>query len=141
MLFASAQTTSKLDEYVGFGLDLIQEMTDHGATHKSFDSFVICYNLTQEHASSRTGQVILQTLQQNTFRNAWFSCIAFNKSLVLGCPPSDLLEFTKREAGGNGKFECFLENINGALSAEFTNRWVKHGEEACAVTEKTKRAI
>ena len=79
----------RFDEIIGYGRDLIEEMTDHGATHKSFEAFVLCYNRTQECESRRKGLVghaRFQSMHAHTVRNAWFACSAFDKSLELGCP-------------------------------------------------------
>ena len=127
------------DEFIGYGRDLIEEMTDHGATHKSFEAFVLCYNRTQESESRRKGLIghaRFQSMHHHTFRNAWFACTALDKSFELGRPPFNVLLFTKRESGGHGAFEGFLEEINGPLSQAFTTRWVKHSTELCGVGHK-----
>jgi len=124
------------DELIGYGRDLIGEMTDHGATHKSFEAFVLCYNRTQAAEGRRKGLIghaRFQSMHHHTFRNAWFACTAFDKSFELGRPPLNILLFTKRESGGHGAFENFLEEINGPLSLAFTARWVQHSTELCGV--------
>jgi len=129
----------RLDELIGFGRDLIEEMTDHGATHKSFEAFVLCYNRIQESQRRRKGLIDhapFPPMHPHTFRNAWFACSAFDKSLELGCPPYNVLDFTKRESGGHGNFECFLESINGPLSLAFTTKWVRHSPELCGIEHK-----
>jgi hypothetical protein len=75
-------------------------------------------------------------MHHHTFRNAWFACTALDKSFELGRPPFNVLLFTKRESGGHGAFEGFLEEINGPLSQAFTTRWVKHSTELCGVGHK-----
>ena len=45
------------DACVGYTTALLEEMTNHAATHKTFDGFVVVYNLTAFSASKVTGMV------------------------------------------------------------------------------------
>jgi hypothetical protein len=123
----------RADAILGFGRDLLNEMTDHAATHKSFEAFTVCFNRTQAYKFQRMGGEVPMALHPNVLRNAWFMAAYFDKSMELDCAPENVLVFSKREQGGDGAFERALEDINEPLSDEFTSKWVKHAESACGV--------
>jgi hypothetical protein len=55
---------------------------------------------------------------------------------ISGPRPADTLAFTQAEMGSNGKFECYLEVINGPLSKRFTEKYARHSEISCGVSHK-----
>jgi hypothetical protein len=123
----------RLDEYTGFGRCLLEDMTNNAATHKSFEAFTLCYNRAMEFGCTNYSTKPHKQLNANVFRNAWFLANYFIKSMEMGLPPNCVLNFTKREIGGHGSFEWALEEINGALSDQFTQRWVNHEEGCCGI--------
>jgi hypothetical protein len=121
------------DEQVGFERSLLEEFTDHAATHKTFESFVLVFNRTQERAARKKGEVSPRKLDADTFRNAWFMCLALEKGGEFGIPPANTLALTKSQLGGAGNFELYLEDLNGPLAKCFTCKYAKHTEAECGI--------
>ena len=117
------------DEQVGFSRALLEEFTDHAATHKTFEAFVLTYNRTMVYAAKKKEEPVPRRLDIDSFRHAWFLCMAFEKGMKLGVPPQSTLVFTKANICGNGPFEFFLEELNGPLGSAFTDRFAPHSEE------------
>ena len=124
------------DEIIGFERTLLEEMTDDAATIKTFEGFVNRYNCTTAFGSKRSGDPPPRLLDKYTFRNAWFLWAAFERGSAVRVLPADTLAFTKAEMGSNGKFECYLEAINGPMSKWFTEKYARHSEKARGVSLK-----
>ena len=92
----------RLDEVVGFDRDLFEEFTDDAATIKTFEAFVSRSNRTFAYAAQRSGSLPPRELDIDTFRNAWFLCVALEHGAALGCFPENTLHFTKAEMGVAG---------------------------------------
>ena len=92
---------------------------------------MLTYNRTSAYAAVKKGIPVPRILDVDSFRQAWFMCIAFEKGMEMGSPPEDTLVFTKRQLGGNGSFEFYLEVLNGPLGKAFTAKFARHDEEDC----------
>jgi len=124
------------DEQVGFDRDLLEELTDDAATHKTFESFTLRYNRTMVYAANQKSQETPRKLDIDTFRNAWFLCLAFEVGIALGVPPENTLRLTKKQLGGVGEFERYLEVINTPLGKDFTKKYANHSISACGTEHK-----
>ena len=124
------------DEITGYERTLLEEMTDDAATIKTFEGFVNRYNRTTAFGSKLSGDPPPRLLDKDTFRNAWFLWMAFEHGSALGVLPASTLAFTQAEMGSNGKFERYLESINGPMSNRFTEKYARHSEIACGVIHK-----
>lgn len=119
------------DEQVGFDRALLEEFTDHAATHKTFESFSLVYNRTQARAAHAKGEKAPRKLDDDSFRHSWFLCHSFEKGMSLGMSPGNTLDFTKTQLGGAGNFELYLEELNIPSGRAFTSKYANHREDEC----------
>jgi len=118
---------ARSDQIIAYSRDLFEELEVDMATIKTIEAFVVKYNILNP------GKTVLN---EETFRNAFFTCRAFEEGQKLGILPSNTLLFTKRQIGADSEFERYLEDITQPLSISFSKRWCQHREISCGVEHK-----
>ena len=119
-----------------FSRALIEAFIDDAATHKTIDSFVTRMNRTFQYSAQQRKVQPPRLLDVNSFRQAFFLCMAFECSIKLECPTPNTLLFTRANMGGAGPFEEFLEDLTGPLSDAFTGKWVTHSTTQCGISHQ-----
>ena len=125
------------DQRIAYDRALFENYENDAVTIKSFDGYTERHNLTCGYTNARAEVKLVGTpLHVATFRNAWFLCRAWEKGQAVGLPPSNCLDFSKRELDGDGCFERYLERVNPLASHEFEVKWCRHSDDECKVEHK-----
>jgi hypothetical protein len=95
-----------------------------------FSGFVTAYNYRTHLYGTQ------DELNEDTFRNAWFTYNAFICAHEIGHPVGDISRFVKSEFAYDGKFEAFLDALLRPLSVAFEDKWSRHDPTACGIEHR-----